>query len=195
MNATPDELRERKATLRRQVRAVLDQIPSENRAALSAQACAKLRAQIIWQQAQNILYFAPLADEVDVWPLLAESLAAGKIVALPRFFPAAGFYVACRVRDLRNDVWTGKFDIREPVESCAEIPASQLDLVLAPGVAFAARGGRLGRGKGFYDRLLSDVCGTKCGVAFEGQIVREVPAGPQDARVNCIVTPARWIEV
>jgi 5-formyltetrahydrofolate cyclo-ligase len=71
---------------------------------------------------------------------------------------------------------------------------NRLDLVLVPGVAFDARGGRLGRGKGFYDRLLSAVNGTKCGVAFDEQIVDAVPVGPLDVLVNCILTPTRWIE-
>jgi 5-formyltetrahydrofolate cyclo-ligase len=67
-------------------------------------------------------------------------------------------------------------------------------LALVPGVAFDVRGGRLGRGRGFYDRLLAGVSGAKCGVAFDEQIVDAVPAGPLDIRLNCILTPTRWIE-
>jgi 5-formyltetrahydrofolate cyclo-ligase len=70
-----------------------------------------------------------------------------------------------------------------------------LDLVLAPGVAFDLQGHRLGRGKGFYDRLLADVRGVKCGVAFDEQIVDAVPVGPLDVGVDCLVTPTRWLEV
>ena len=84
--------------------------------------------------------------------------------------------------------------MREPAAHCAEVPLNRLDLVLVPGVAFDARGGRLGRGKGFYDRLLAAVRGTKCGVAFDEQIVDAVPNGPLDIRLNCILTPTRLIE-
>ncbi|MBP9903534.1 MAG: 5-formyltetrahydrofolate cyclo-ligase, partial [Verrucomicrobia bacterium] len=73
-------------------------------------------------------------------------------------------------------------------------PLNRLDLVLVPGVAFDPRGGRLGRGQGYYDRLLAGVRGTKCGVAFDEQIVDAVPVGPLDIRLNCILTPTRWIE-
>jgi 5-formyltetrahydrofolate cyclo-ligase len=66
---------------------------------------------------------------------------------------------------------------------------------LVPGVAFDLHGRRLGRGKGFYDRLLADVRGKTCGVAFDEQIVREVPVEPHDSDVNCILTPTRWIEL
>ena len=61
--------------------------------------------------------------------------------------------------------------------------------------AIDGSGTRLGRGKGYYDRLLAAVRGTKCGVAFDEQIVGAIPVGPLDIRVNCIVTPTRWVEV
>jgi 5-formyltetrahydrofolate cyclo-ligase len=67
-------------------------------------------------------------------------------------------------------------------------------LVLVPGVAFDLRGRRLGRGKGFYDRLLADAGGLKCGVAFDEQIVTEIPVEPHDVSVDCILTPTRWIQ-
>jgi 5-formyltetrahydrofolate cyclo-ligase len=138
--------------------------------------------------------FAPLADEPDIWPLLGEALKTAKLVALPSFVPGANVYVARRIGDLDRDVVAGKFGVREPAASCAEIPLNQLDLVLVPGVAFDARGRRLGRGKGFYDRLLADVRGAKCGVAFDEQLVATVPDGPRDIPLNCILTPTRWIE-
>jgi 5-formyltetrahydrofolate cyclo-ligase len=71
---------------------------------------------------------------------------------------------------------------------------NRLDLILVPGLAFDLNGRRLGKGKGYYDRLLAGVSGIKCGVAFDEQVVSEVPAGPHDVRVNCILTPTRWLE-
>jgi 5-formyltetrahydrofolate cyclo-ligase len=98
------------------------------------------------------------------------------------------------VSDPANDLRPGLLGIREPTEHCEAIALKRLDLVLVPGVAFDARGRRLGRGKGYYDRLLSDVRGVRCGVAFDEQIVPEVPVGPRDALLNCVVTPSRWLE-
>jgi 5-formyltetrahydrofolate cyclo-ligase len=138
--------------------------------------------------------FAPLADEPDIWPLLGEALTAGKQVSLPSYVPGPNVYVARRIGDLVRDLVVGKFGVREAAPHCAEIPLNQLDLVLVPGVAFDARGRRLGRGKGFYDRLLADVRGAKCGVAFDEQMVATVPVGPRDIPLNCILTPTRWIE-
>jgi 5-formyltetrahydrofolate cyclo-ligase len=184
-----------KAALRNRIRTTLLTISPTVRAAAAAQACALLKRQPVWNAAGAILFFAPLAEELDIWPLLGEALAAGKTVGLPRYSSAVDAYVACRIRNLQSDIEPGRFDIREPTSACAQLALNRQDLILVPGVAFDLAGRRLGRGRGFYDRLLAAVRGTKCGVAFDEQIVIEVPAGPQDVRVNCLLTPRRWLEV
>ena len=68
----------------------------------------------------------------------------------------------------------------------------RLDLALVPGIGFTLDGGRLGRGKGYYDRLLAEVPVMKCGVAFECQIADEFPLESHDVQLNCILTPTRW---
>ena len=158
------------------------------------QVCDRLRCQDIWGSARNILLFAPLADEPDIWPLLNEALSAGKSVALPAFVPGTNGYTARQIVDLDRDVTTGKFGIREPSANCPGVPLNQLDLVLVPGLAFDRAGWRLGRGRGFYDRLLAKVAGVKCGVAFDLQVLGELPIEAHDQRVNFIVTPTEWIE-
>ena len=184
-----------KSELRKKIRAVLDAMPSEKRAADSAKICAQLREQPVWQNARSVLLFAPMPAEPDIWPLLEEALAAGKIAALPRYHPAGKHYVAGQVQNLRREIATGAFGIREPAARCPEIPLSRLDLILVPGVAFDLHGRRLGRGKGYYDRLLAGVRGVKCGIAFDEQIVTEVPAGPSDVRMNFMMTPTRSVEI
>jgi len=182
---------EMKAKLRSEIRAVLKNLPREKRKADSEKLRARLREQPFFGSAGLILFFAPLPCEIDVWPLLEESLAAGKIVALPRFDPASQSYIAGRVQDLKEEIVTGRFHIREPAAGCVAIPPENLDLVLVPGVAFDWNGRRLGRGGGFYDRLLRNVRGEKIGIAFDEQIVEEIPAEPHDARMNFVLTPTR----
>ncbi len=188
------DLLKAKTLLRDEVRVRVENISAATRAENSAGLCALLRNQKVWQQAKTVLLFAPLADEPDLWPLLHEALEADKTVALPSFVPGTNTYTARRIIDPARDLVVGKFGIREVAEMSPEMELNQLDLVLVPGVAFDARGGRLGRGRGFYDRLLAAVRGTKCGVAFDEQIVNAVPVGPQDIPLNCILTPTRWIE-
>ena len=182
-----------KGKLRSEIRGVLKNVSSEKRAAASAKIRARSKQQAFWEAAAAILFFAPLPDEVDVWPLLAEALAAGKTVALPRFDPQRQNYVPCRVHHLSGEIVTGQFGIREPATVCREIPPASLDLILVPGVAFDLGGHRLGRGKGFYDRLLAGVRGIKCGLAFDEQMVEAIPVGPHDVRMDFILTPTRLV--
>ena len=186
---------QQKAGLRRRLREALAQMPPAAREAASAQARALLLTQRIWRNARSVLLFAPQTWELDIWPLISEALAAGKLAALPRFRPAAERYTACQIRHPAEDVAPGRFGIREPVEGCAEVPLERLDLVLVPGLAFDPHGWRLGRGGGVFDRLLSTTQAVKCGVGFDEQLVPEVPVEPHDVQVDCILTPSRWVEV
>jgi len=189
------DLNPQKAALRKDIRAALQKIPPATRLAASAQIRTRLKEQPFWLGAASILFFAPMPDEVDVWPLLEEFLAAGKIAALPRYDSANNDYVACRVQHPQNEVGPGQFGIREPKSGCAEIPLDRLGLILVPGVVFDLRGGRLGRGRGFYDRLLTEIHGIKCGVAFDEQMVDAVPAGKLDVRMDFVLTPTRCVKI
>ena len=181
-----------KATLRQKIRAALENITPAVRAAESIDLCERLKAQI--PSAHTILFFAPLPDELDVWPVLELSMALRTTCALP-FFDAAGqTYGARGLARLATDIVTGKFGVREPAAHCAEIPLEKFDLVLVPGTAFDLRGNRLGRGHGFYDRLLEKVSGVKCGVGYDFQLIENIPAGPHDVKVDFIFTPARCIK-
>lgn len=183
-----------KNVLRNQVRARLKEKSPEERAAASALARDLLKQQARWREARTILFYAPLPEELDIWPLLGEALSAGKIVALPRYDSQSGTYCACDVRHPERDLRPGQFGILEPTGDCPQFVLNRLDFVLVPGVAFDLRGCRLGRGKGFYDRLLPAVRGVTCGVAFDEQVFRDLPSAPHDVHVNCILTPTRWIE-
>ena len=182
-----------KQELRDQVRARLMTMTEAQRSALSSKACALLEQQDAWKTAKSVFFYAPLPEEIDVWPLVRDSLRAGKTVCLPRFDAATKRYMACQIQSV-SDVISGRFGIREPGSQCTAVPLNRLDLVLVPGVAFDSRGRRLGRGKGFYDHLLADASGTKCGVAFDEQVVTEIPVEPHDVSIDCMLTPTRWLE-
>lgn len=181
-----------KIELRAQVRETLKKISASERAAASLEICKRLEQQELWRKAHSILFYAPLSDEPDIWRLLVDSLAADKTVLLPRFERERGHYVACQIKDATRDIATGQFGVREPAASCVTITLKSLDLILVPGIAFDLDGHRLGRGKGFYDRLLAVLEGPTCGVAFDQQIVPRIPVEPHDVHLNCILTPTRW---
>ena len=181
-----------KIELRAMIRERLENISPTVRAVESVDVCARLKTQI--QSANTILFFAPLADELDIWPVLELSVALGTICALPFFDAEKKTYGARILEKLATDIVTGKFGVREPAASCAEISLNRFDLVLVPGLAFDLRGNRLGRGQGFYDRILAEASGVKCGVAYDFQLQATIPTEPHDAQVNFILTPSRCVK-
>lgn len=187
------EVGEQKRVLRQEIALALKSMSFAQREEGSARACALLQAQEVWRRAETVLFFAPLPQEPDIWPLVSQALHEGKQAALPRFLETGQCYQACRITDVAADLCQGRFGIREPGQTCAVIPLDRLDLVLAPGIAFDLHGRRLGRGKGFYDRLLAAARGTLCGVGFDQQIVATVPVEAHDIMLNCILTPTRWV--
>jgi len=180
-----------KSALRTHLRARLEKISPAVRAVESIGLCERLQAQI--PSAHTVLFFAPLPDELDIWPMLELALATGTNCALPFFDAEKKSYGAKLLKNLAADIVTGKFGVREPAATCEEIPLSQFDLVLVPGMAFDLQGNRLGRGKGFYDRILAQVSGIKCGVGYDFQLLEKIPAEPHDAKVDFIFTPARGV--
>lgn len=187
------DLNAQKNALRKQIRQTLQTISPAVREVASIELCDRLEPQL--QSAHTILFYAPLAGEPDVWPLLERLLPTKKICALPAFNSVTQSYSARRIQKLTTDIATGKFGIREPLAGCVEISPEQFDLILVPGFAFDWHGHRLGRGRGFYDRLLARGHGLKCGVAFDAQMVKELPAEAHDVRMDFIATPSRLVKI
>lgn len=187
-------MQQQKKLIREQFRRQLRQKSPAERRADSMALCQKLVHSAIWEETRTVLFFASLPDEPDIGPVFEFILRQGLTVALPRMNTRESAYEACLVSDPARDLVDGHFGIREPGAHCEPFPLNMLDLVLVPGVAFDLRGRRLGRGAGYYDRLLSNVRGTACGIAFDEQISGELPVEPHDILVDCILTPTRWLQ-
>ena len=182
-----------KARLRTAMRQKLKELAPDHRRHASEQVCERLRQQEIWRQARSIAFFAPRADELDIRCLLEEALAQGKVVGLPQYQPQSRTYRACQVTTPLSALSPGAFGILEPDAQSPVLAINQLDLVLVPGVAFDRSGRRLGHGRGFYDLLLADVQGLKCGLAFDEQVLDYIPVEAHDVLLDCIVTPRCWL--
>ena len=182
---------DKKVELRRSFREKLKLMSAEERTGASAQICQRLLEQAMWQTARSVLCYVPTAGEPGIWPLVIEALGQGKQIAILRYVAAGDEYVPCLIREADRDLEPGRFGILEPSMSCPKFDLKQLDLALIPGIGFSLNGGRLGRGKGYYDRLLAAFSGFKCGVAFDCQLADDFPLEPHDVRLNCILTPTR----
>ena len=188
---TLDALGERKAALRSAVLARRAAVPAAERAAASTAIREALEALPELVGCRAVLGYASFGSEVELDPWLAARIGDGWGVLLP--FVAGEELGITRVFDLESDLVPGWRGVREPRAS-GRRPArpDRVDAVVTPGVAFDRACGRLGYGGGFFDRLLARLRpGTPViGVAFEVQVVEEVPRGPHDLGVDAVVTEA-----
>ena len=175
------------------------------RARLADQRPADVRAKsaAIWERlsvlgefstARRLLIYASMDSEVDTHGLIRQLLAMGRQVCVPRFDAARRAYVASELRDFDADLKTVKFGILEPTpEAVRPATLDQIEAVLVPGLAFDETGNRLGRGMGYFDRLLPLIRGAKIALAFDFQLLKAVPAEAHDARMDFIVTEIRVV--
>jgi len=139
-----------------------------------------------WSVADTILLYYPLPDEVDVRPLIQMAYQAGHRVLLP---VVVGNELELRVYQGEESLRAGAYNIMEPVGPLFPPEEySQIELAIVPGMAFDAMGHRLGRGKGYYDRLLPQLTTAyKIGVCFPFQFVSDVPLEEHDVRMNEVI--------
>lgn len=140
-----------KSEVRQEIRSRKAACSAEEREALSREVTAKLVATPQWQQARTVLLYHSLPDEVATHDLISEALAAGKRVLLP---VVVGDDLELRFLPTPDALREGAFHILEPTGAPFTDYAA-IDLAVIPGVAFTPDGRRLGRGRGYYDRLLS----------------------------------------
>jgi 5-formyltetrahydrofolate cyclo-ligase len=170
-------IRQEKQTLRMQMKAAL--MAFSGKTAASARIRDFLQGSELWKTAEVIYGYSPLPSEPDwrggAWP-------PEKTLAFPQVTAAGLVFVTGR------DFRLGAHGVHEPADA---LPASPAGLVLVPGLAFDARGYRLGRGGGYYDRFLETLGQPRpvlCGVCFACQIVPEIPREAHDARVDFVVS-------
>ena len=186
------ELRETKAHLRATVLGRRDAMDAGTRAALSRAIVREIIALAPYRASGTVLAYAGFGSELETDAFLRHTLDEGKTLLLPRVNRQQGLLDVYEVRDLARDLEAGTWGIREPrPDRCARSDPAAADFVLVPGLAFDARGGRLGYGGGFYDRLLSGSLPPHALLvagAFEVQMVEEVPMDEHDVPMDAVVT-------
>jgi 5-formyltetrahydrofolate cyclo-ligase len=138
-------------------------------------------------RAARVVLYAALAHELPTGPLAEAALARGKALLWPRV--AAGGLVEVAAAS-PSELVPGGAGVLVPPPGAAPERLGPADLLIVPGLAFTRSGARLGRGGGHYDRLLAGAPGPSIGVAFDIQLVDELPTEPHDRGVDLVVTPS-----
>lgn len=197
------ELAARKRELRAGKAAQRDSLSLEQREQLSARVCHYAWSWFTQAGAASLLAYAPFRSELDCLPLLREAWAGGHDVWLPRVDRENGILSLHSV-DAWEELVPGAYGILEPAAGSITLAGAapgagrQLpDAVFVPGLAFDLRGGRLGYGRGYYDRLRADLeqghagSGRRplwIGLAYGLQLVPEVPLEEHDALMDLLIT-------
>ena len=171
-----------KSEIRKAIRAEKKRIGKEQLLKMSLPTTEKIEANEHYHNANIVMLYHPLWDEVDVRPLFNRALADGKRVILPT---VKGDDII-PVEITPETQWiVGDFDILEPV---AEPYQGSIDLIIIPGVAFDNNKNRLGRGKGYYDKFLSKYSNLfTVGVCFREQFYLDIPTEPHDIPMQKVI--------
>ena len=186
------DLHETKSSLRKRILGGRDAINPWTRTALSRAVVQDIVETSVYRRSNTVMAYASFGSELQTDEFMRHVIDQGKILLLPRVNGQKELLEVYWVRDPVQDLQAGTWGIREPrPDRCTRVEPAIIDFVLVPGLAFDRRGGRLGYGGGFYDKLLADglsPCAWVVAGAFECQMVEKVPADEHDMPMDVVVT-------
>jgi 5-formyltetrahydrofolate cyclo-ligase len=187
-----DDPQARKAAIREQARK--NRVAQKEKDAVSRAIVSAFMDLPAYRAAKTVLFYVDAGSEVRTRQQLPDALAAGKRVVVPWCVVETNQLELFLLEDM-SELVEGAYRILEPKEELKRLPnkvvqPEALDLVMVPGTAFDPRGGRMGQGKGYYDRLLSRVRpdAPLVALAFECQMFDEIPVAGHDVFMDQVLT-------
>jgi 5-formyltetrahydrofolate cyclo-ligase len=147
-------------------------------------------------EANIVLLYANKDYEVPTRDMLKKCLTFNKILVLPAFDTEKTLMTPMKVDNPDTDLKTGPRNNLEPDPNrCRIVPIESIDIAIIPGIVFDEKGGRIGSGEGYYDRFMPKLSVTtrKVALAFESQILPQVPIESHDKHVDIIISEKRVI--
>ena len=177
------KIMDEKKALRIEIRQLKRACPLEERRRKSLSVWEKVERDEVFQQAETVLAYWSMDDEVYTHDFV-NKWAGSKTLLLPC---VKGDELELRYFDGEERLQPGEgYAIPEPVGELFT-DWGKIDLILVPGVAFDKSGNRLGRGKGYYDKVLKQTGAYKLGVCFDFHLVERVPVEPHDVKMDRVV--------
>jgi 5-formyltetrahydrofolate cyclo-ligase len=178
-----------KASIRKNLREILAKMPPAERHQKSLAACRLIQGSPEFAAARVVMLYLSSPEEVDTAPLALRCWQEGKTVVVPKVSWDQRRMLPVEISTLHADMTTSGPGVREPIAG-KPVPVDLIDLVIVPGLGFTSDGHRIGRGMGFYDRFLSqpEFLGLSCGLAYEEQVLEELPTLDHDVPLSMLVT-------
>ncbi|MDE5871774.1 MAG: 5-formyltetrahydrofolate cyclo-ligase [Muribaculaceae bacterium] len=178
-----------KSEIRRKIKNLRMMLSEMEKASAADEVFAQLEKTAAFMMADNILMYHSLPDELST------------IKFLRKWHDRKRFFLP-RVNGVNLDILPyeetrlelGSFHIEEPTGDDV-VDVDDIELMIIPAVAFDRKGNRLGRGKGFYDRLLAASRATKIGVGYEFQLLESIPSEPHDVAMDMVITQKTLIKL
>ena len=151
----------------------------------------RIKMSDAYKDAKVIALYKSFSSEVDTSELINYSIGINKIVALPKV--VGNELVFYKINSLNDTLIKSEFGVEEPVENEVNlIDENDIDLVIVPGICFDREKNRLGFGKGYYDRFLSNIDAKTIAVCFNEQILKTqiLPTNNNDIKMHQIITDA-----
>lgn len=181
-------IKEIKINLRARYRQFREQLEPGKKSTMDLTIRNRLFALKEYGKADTVFTYVSKPIEVDTFTVISAAFSDGKKVAVPRCVPGTYDMEFYFIRSL-DDLETGSFGVLEPVPSrCVPVPKTATGLCVVPGLCFDSQGYRLGYGKGYYDRFLSEFQGTTVGICYSGCIQWNLPHGYYDKPVDVLIT-------
>ena len=184
-----------KPTLRQTMRERLRAMDEATRSEASVHIAAQLKQlAAMWPAGVTVALFGGLKNEPDLVAHLLPALLAQGVCAC--FFQIEHHTLQPRQVRSMDDLQRGAMNVWEPHAHCPHIDIAALDIILVPGLAFTREGARLGRGGGYYDRLLAqhDCRAERIAVAFDVQIVDHIAVESHDQHIHQFITESGLIQ-
>ena len=150
--------------------------------------CTAFTALEAFNGAKSVAVYMSAFNEVDTGQIIAECIKQKKDIAVP-VVEGKDIYL-CKYS---QDLVSGAFKIREPLEKI-KVDEKNIDLFAVPALAFDKKGGRVGFGKGYYDKLLSGTGGIKVGLLYDFQLTEDLPVEEHDILMDYLITEKQLIE-
>lgn len=177
-----------KSEVRRNIRRLRMMLSDMEKEQAAQEVFSQLENTAAFMMADNILIYHSLPDELQTLAFLRKWNGRKHF-----FLPRVNGVNLELLPYIESELRKGAYDIEEPSGSnLADV--EDIDLMIVPAVAFDRKGNRLGRGKGFYDRLLATTKATKIGVGYEFQLLDEIPSEAHDVPMNMVITQYSYIK-
>jgi len=191
-----EDLREKRAELRAQVETQLDGLSAEDKKSMRQEIENRLFDFANFLEARIALLYISGPKEVDTADIIERSFQMNKLIVIPAFTGERSAIRLMKVDNPQTDLVSGPDGALAPDPArCRIVPIDCIDIAVVPGLVFDEKGGRIGTHDGFYNKLIGKLPITtrKVSLAFETQIVPQVPMDSSDRYVDIIISDKRII--